>query len=99
MAIKNMRQGISSVPGTPSIPEQRNTRGTITRAAIAAAPAIQGTLPVLIPARSASRLNVASITYHYYTNTSCEVTPQNMHYVNVLKDFHIECKALEQMEK
>ena len=54
---------------------------------------------MLIPARSASRLYVASIAYHYYTDTSCEVTPQNMHYINVLKDIHIKWKALEQMEK
>ena len=54
---------------------------------------------MLIPARSASTLYVASIAYHYYIDTSREVTPQNMHYVNVRKDFHIEWKALKQMEK
>ena len=52
-----------------------------------------------IPARLASRLYVASITYHYYIETSREVTPHYMHYINVLKDFHIEWKALKQMEK
>ena len=40
MAIKNVRRGISTVPGTPAIPEQRNVQGTITHAAIAAVPAI-----------------------------------------------------------
>ena len=50
---------------------------------------------MLIPARSASRLYFASIAYHYYIDTSREVTPQN----DVLKDFHIKWKALEQMEK
>ena len=54
MAIKNVRQGIPTIPGIPAIPEQRNTRGSITRSAVAATPAIQGTPPVLIPARSAS---------------------------------------------
>ena len=99
MAIKNVRQGIPTIPGIPAIPEQRNTRGSITRSAIAATPAIQGTPPVLIPARSASRLYIASIAYHYYNDTSREVTPTNMHYSNVLKDFYIEWQALEQMEK
>ena len=76
MAIKNVRQGIPTILGTPAIPEQRNTQGTITRSAIAAIPAIQGTPPVLIPARLASRLYIALIAYHYYIDTSCEVTPQ-----------------------
>ena len=40
MAIKNVRQGIPTIPGSPAIPEQRNTRGTITRAAVATVPAI-----------------------------------------------------------
>ena len=40
MVIKNVRQGIPTIPGTPAIPEQRNTQGTITHAAIAAVTAI-----------------------------------------------------------
>ena len=94
-----MRQGIPTIPGTPAISEQRNTRDSITCSTIAAVPAIQGTPPVLIPTRSASRLYIASIAYHCYIDTYREVTPQHMHYVNILKDFHIEWKALEQIKK
>ena len=87
MAIKNVRQGIPTMPGTPAIPERRNSQGTIIYDAIATVSAIQETPPVLIAARSASRLYVASIAYHYYIDTSREVTPQNMHHNIVLKDF------------
>ena len=99
MALKNVRQGIPTIAGIPAIPRQVDSRGNVTQAAVRAVPAIQGTPPVLIPARSASRLFIASIAYHYYIDTARDVTPQNMHYNNVLKDFYIEWQALEQMEK
>ena len=41
MSIKNVRQGIPTIPGTHAILEQRNTRGSINRSAVAAEPAIQ----------------------------------------------------------
>ena len=40
MAIKYTRQGIQTIPGSPAIPEQRNTRGSITRSVIATVQAI-----------------------------------------------------------
>ena len=97
MALKNVRQGIPTVQGIPAIPERRSSRGTIVQAAVPAVQPIQGVPPVLIPARSASRLYVASTAYHYYVDTSREVTPQNMHYGNILRDFYVEWEALEQM--
>ena len=99
MALKNVSQGIQTIPGFPVIPERRNTHGSITQAAVPTVALIQSVSPVIIPVRLASRLYVASIAYHYYTDTSCEINAQNMHYTDVLKDFYIEWEALEQMEK
>ena len=50
--------------------------------------------PVSIPARPSSRLLIASVAWHYYTDTGRVVTPANMHFSNVLRDFHIEWKAI-----
>ena len=52
------------------------------------------TPPVSIPARASSRLLTASIAWHYYNDTGRVVTPVNMHFSNVLRDFHIEWKAI-----
>ena len=70
MALKNVRQGIPTIPGIPAIPERRNSRGTITQAAVPPVAPIQGVPPVLIHARLALRLLVASIAYSYYIDTS-----------------------------
>ena len=95
MALENVRQGIPTIPGIPAVPERRNSRGTVTQAEAPAVVPIQELNPVLIPARSASRLYVASIAYHNYIVTSREITAQNIHYTNVLKDFYIGWEALE----
>ena len=52
------------------------------------------TPPVSIPAKASSRLLTASLAWHYYTDTDRAVTPVNMHYNNVLRNFHIEWKAI-----
>ena len=50
--------------------------------------------PVPIPAKSSSRLSIASKAYEYYSTIDRIPTPPNMHYTNVLKKFHIEWKAI-----
>ena len=70
MALKNVRQGIPTIPGIPAIPERRSSRRTITQAAVPVMAPIQGVPPVLIPARSTSGLYVASIAYHFHIATS-----------------------------
>jgi hypothetical protein len=91
-ALKNMR---TSIPGAAAIPAvlDPNTNVVIT----AAVDAIPATPPIVMPAKSAQRLNVASIAWHYYTDTSRSVTSTNMHYNNVLKDFYLEWKAITSM--
>ena len=42
MALKNVRQGIPTIPGIPAIPERRNMRGTVTQAVVLAVAPIQG---------------------------------------------------------
>ena len=56
---------------------------------------------MLIPARLASRRNVASIAYHWrrYVDNGREVTAQNMHCNKILKDFYKKWEALGQMKK
>ena len=50
-----------------------------------------------IPAKSTSRLLVASTAYHYYTDTARDITPANMHYNTVLRAFKLEWDALTSM--
>ncbi len=50
--------------------------------------------PIPIPAKSSSRLLIASKAYEYYTTIDRAPTPSNMHYSNVLKKFYIEWKAI-----
>jgi hypothetical protein len=90
-ALRNMR---TAIPGIPAIAATVDNDGNIIQEAI---PAIPGTPPTIMPAKSAQRLMVASIAWHYYTNTSRSVTNANMHYNNVLKNFHIEWKAISLM--
>ena len=97
IAIKNVRTGIPAIPGTPAIAAQIDAQGAIIQAAVPAVPGVPGIPPVLIPAKSISRLQIASIAYHYYIDTGREVNPQNMHFNNVLKDFYVEWQALDTM--
>ena len=51
IALKNLRHGILIFPGISKIPERRNSRGTITQAAVPAVAPIRGVPPVILPAR------------------------------------------------
>ena len=92
-ALKNMR---TAIPGIPAIPATLNDAGAEVTAAV---PAVPPVLPVILPARCSHRLLVAAIAWHYYTDTGRAVTPQNMHYNNVLKDFYVEWKAIVAMSE
>ena len=48
------------------------------------------TPPVPIPAKCTNRLLIASVAWNYYTDTGRQVTPANMHFNNVLRDFYVE---------
>ena len=50
--------------------------------------------PVPIPAKSSTRLLIASKAYQYYVQISRAPTAANMHYNRVLKKFYIEWKAI-----
>lgn len=90
-ALKNMR---TSIPPIQYVAEQRNIAGDVIAPAIQAEP---GTRAMIMPAKSAHRLEVASIAWQYYTDTARSVTSINMHYNNVLKNFHLEWKAIMSM--
>ena len=90
-ALKNMR---TSIPGIPAVVAVAAARGIAEVAAVDAVPAIP---PIVLPAKSTHRLEVASLAWHYYTDTSRTVTSTNMHYNNVLKDFYVEWKAINSM--
>jgi hypothetical protein len=90
-ALCNIR---TAIPGIPAIAEIVDNDGNIIQEAISAIP---DTLHIIMPAKSAQCLMVSSIAWYYYTNTSQSVTNVNMHYNNVLKNFHIEWKAISLM--
>ena len=92
-ALKNMR---TAIPGLPAVAEVLNGAGDVQ---VAAAPAVPPVPPVVMPAKSTQQLEVTSTAWHYYNNTGQTVTNTNMHYKNVLKDFHIEWKTIESMAK
>ena len=89
-AFKNMRTSIPAVAGIPAILDANNANAVLI-------PAIQGIAaipPILVSAKCALRLNVASKAYHYYVSVGRTPSPSNMNYSNVLKSFHIENEAL-----
>jgi hypothetical protein len=55
--------------------------------------------PFIISAMSLQKLQIASIAVSYYKTIGRDVTHTNMHYTNVLKDFHLQWKALEEKKK
>ena len=55
--------------------------------------------PVPIPAKSVTRLLIASTAFSYYTDTGRDITPQNMHYNSVLRGFKIEWDAITAMSE
>jgi hypothetical protein len=87
-AFKNMR---TSIPGVPGIPEVRDGNGVVTVPAVAPIPPIP---PVLVSAKCALRLKVASHAYHYFIAISRVPNPVNMNYTRVLKSFYIEYEAI-----
>lgn len=102
VAFRNVRTGIPGSPATPAVAAIPAVvaDGVVIQAEVPATPgtaAIPTVLPVPIPARSTSRLLIASVAYHYYRDTGRTITPVNMHFTNVLRDFNIEWQALETM--
>jgi hypothetical protein len=87
-AYKNMR---TSIPGVPGIAAVTDANGNITIPAVAPIPAIP---PVLVSAKCALRLKVASHAFHYFIDIGREPTPANMNYSQVLKSFHVEYEAI-----
>jgi hypothetical protein len=52
--------------------------------------------PFVMSAMSLQKLQVASVAASYYKTIGRELTHVNMHYTNVLKDFYMQWKALEE---
>lgn len=96
VAFKNARAGIPGTPMIPAIPAVMQGNN-VAQAAVPAVPGVPGIPSVPIPARSITRLLIASVAYHYYVDTGRAVTNTNMHFTNVLRDFHVEWKAMESM--
>lgn len=92
-AYKNMR---TSIPGIPGTAQQVDADGTVLVAAVAAIPPIP---PVLVSAKCALRLKIASVAYHYYVSINRDPTPQNMNYTQVLKAFYTEYEAVTALAK
>ena len=95
-AYKNMRTSIPGVAGIPAVQAQMdpNNPGVILVPGVPPIPAIPAIPPVLVSARCALRLKVASIAYHYYRSIDRTPTPVNMNYTNVLRAFYVEYEAL-----
>ena len=55
--------------------------------------------PFVMSAMSLQKLQVASVAASYYKTIGRELTHVNMHYTNVLKDFYMQWKALEEKKK
>jgi hypothetical protein len=87
-AFKNMR---TSIPGVAAIPAVRDANNVIIAAAIPAVPPIP---PTLVSAKCSLRLKIASIAFHYYTSILRDITPVNMNYTQVLKDFYVEYESV-----
>ena len=88
-----------AIPAIPAVPAVVQDGNVVQAAvpAIAGVPGIPAINAVPIPARSTTRLLIASVAFHYYKDTGRAVTPINMHFNNVLRDFYIEWQALETM--
>ena len=54
---------------------------------------------VPIPAKSVTHLLLASTAFNYYTDTGRDITPQNMHYNNVIRGFKLEWDAITTMSE
>ena len=96
VAFKNARAGIPGTPTIQAIPEVIQN-GQVVQAAVPAITGTSGVQSVPIPAKCITRLLIASVAYHYYKDTGREITPTNMHFTNVLREFHIEWNAMLSM--
>ena len=92
-AFKNLRQPIPGVPPVidPAIPA--GDPGHIL------VPGIPPVPSAIVTARSAQRLLVASVAFHYYRDTARTPTPANMNYTNVLRAFYVEWEAMKKIAK
>ena len=99
VAFKNVRSGVPGIPMVPAVAAVTDDNGDVVQAAIPAVPAVPGIQSVPIPARSTTRLLVASVAYHYYVDTGREVTHAKMHYTNVLHEFNVEWEAMQTMSE
>ena len=98
VAFKNARAGIPGTPTVQAIPEVIQN-GQVVQAAVPAIAGTPGGQSVPIPAKCITRLLIASVAYHYYRDTGRAITPVNMHFSNVLRDFHVEWKAMLSMSE
>ena len=98
-AFKNMRTSIPGVNGTAFIPAVQDAQGNELSPAVPATAAIPAIRPVLVSAKCALRLKVASFAYHYYVDVGRTPTPSSMNYSRVLKAFYVEYEALLLMAK
>ena len=92
-AVDNLRTYIRPIP---AIPEVLDANNNVIQAAV---PAVPGLRPCIITARQLTRLKVAAIAYAYYADIGRTLTPANMNYTNVLRNFYIEYEALIKLTK
>ena len=86
-AFKNARSGLPGIPGVPGVPEQVDADGNVIAAAVAPIPPVPGVQASPIPARCSSRLLVTLIAWNYYHDTNREITQNNIHFQNTLRNF------------
>uniref|UniRef100_A0A7S2RCB1 Uncharacterized protein n=1 Tax=Eucampia antarctica TaxID=49252 RepID=A0A7S2RCB1_9STRA len=89
IAFKNVRSGISGSTRIDLVPAIVQDDGTVLEHEISTIHDVPGVHTVMIPAKSTSRLLIASVVYHYCCDTGRAVTVANMHFNNVLHNFNI----------
>lgn len=92
-AFKNLR---SPIPGVPAVVDPAIPVGDPGHIIVPAVPPVP---PAIVSARSAQRLLVASVAYHYYRDTARTPTPANMNYTLVLREFYVEWEAMKKIAK
>ena len=94
-----MRSGVPGVPGIPEVQEVVDATGNVVQVEIPAVLPIPGIRATPIPAKCASRLLVASITYNYYQDTGRKANTNMMYYQSTLRDFNTEWTAIVTLSK